>query len=62
MQRSRNKSEGAIKKTISTGRRYIRNIAQTKQFAKDVEDFNNGLTTARKREYSQNTYMGQNKG
>lgn len=51
----------SIMKTVRTGERYVRNIAQSKQFSNDIYQ-GRGLEVARGRGYSQNTYMGYNKG
>ena len=45
---------------INIGERYVRNIAQSKRFSNDYE--RSGVENARKRTYSQNTYMGINVG
>ena len=61
MQRERGKSLKAIGRTLETGDRYIRNIAQSKRFASDVYN-GRGIGAARSRRYSRNTYMGINAG
>jgi hypothetical protein len=56
-------SDGNLRRwgrVISIGERYIRNIAQSKQFTSDF--IRSGAALARGRAYSQNTYMGLNNG
>ena len=63
--RGKNKEQRAsnasrIDRINGIGERYIRNIAQSKRFFNDYK--RSGVNNARKRTYSQNTYMGYNKG
>lgn len=58
-QRSKNFSR--FGRIIKAGERYVRNIAQSKQYANDIYG-GKGVDVARGREYSQNTYMGINAG
>ena len=49
-----------MNRTMAIGDKYVRNIAQSKRFYNDYK--RSGVESARKRSYSQNTYMGINAG
>lgn len=49
-----------ISRIGSIADKYTRNIAQSKRFSNDYQ--RSGVENARKRTYSQNTYMGVNAG
>lgn len=56
----RTSNQSRFGRIIGIGERYVRNIAQSKRFS---DDYNrSGVENARKRSYSQNTYMGINAG
>ena len=54
-------STARISRISEIADRYVRNIAQSKRFANDIYG-GKGIGAARNRKYSQNTYMGSNKG
>ena len=58
---STTKAVNRISRIGEIAERYIRNIAQSRRFANDVNN-GKGIDVARGRRYSQNTYMGINAG
>ena len=57
----RQNNQRRMGRILRTGDRYVLNIAQSKQYANDIYG-GKGVDVARRRAYSQNTYMGVNAG
>ena len=57
----RQNNQRRMGRILRAGDRYVLNIAQSKQYANDIYG-GKGVDVARRREYSQNTYMGINAG
>lgn len=57
----RDKNFKRFGRILKVGDRYVLNIAQSKQYANDIYG-GKGVDAARRRAYSQNTYMGVNAG
>lgn len=57
----RQNNQRRMGRILRAGDRYVLNIAQSKQYANDIYG-GKGVDVARRRAYSQNTYMGFNEG